>query len=368
VPLPGTRALARMLRDGIGGEVPPEEMTRLTRAATGQGAADVDGALRQARSAARVAGREFTAADVLAALDPAAEEQSPARERRIALHECGHAIVGTCLGLGQIKRVVITQQGGQAWMAYAAGEQVLEDVEAELTYSLAGRAVERLVLVAAAAGSGGNARSDLAHATQTATGIDTRMGLGAEGPVWLDTSSAVYLRDPPKHHPRPRPARGRRSPRPTDPRAAARPPDPDGDRPRRGGDSGGQEARGMARAGASGIAAGERASGVRRHLYPPGRDREPRRAGQEQAREGHAKPGGFLRRGASREGASRGPVKWRTVDHTRFATPLLPPVLDAETLPQQRREVSNPAPRSHRPGVAPQTLPSCANSRRPPKA
>lgn len=38
--------------------------------------------------------------------------------------------------------------------------------------------------------------SDLAHTKQTATGIDTRLGLGAEGPVWLDISSAAYLCDP----------------------------------------------------------------------------------------------------------------------------------------------------------------------------
>jgi len=117
-------------------------------------------------------------------------------DRRIALHECGHAIVGTCLGLGKITRVVLTSQGGQAWMAYASGEHLLGDLEAELTYSLAGRAAERLILGNAAAGAGGNALSDLAHATQTATGIDTRMGLGAEGLVWLDTSSAAYLRVP----------------------------------------------------------------------------------------------------------------------------------------------------------------------------
>lgn len=43
------------------------------------------------------------------------------------------AIVGTCLGLGQIKRVVLTRQGGQAWMAYASGELLLRDIEAELT-------------------------------------------------------------------------------------------------------------------------------------------------------------------------------------------------------------------------------------------
>ncbi|MCQ0090503.1 AAA family ATPase [Roseovarius sp. M141] len=196
VPLPGARALARMLRDALDSDIPPEEMARLTRAATGQSAADVDGALRQARSVARHENRKLAAPDVLIALSPEAEDHSPARERRIALHECGHAIVGTCLGLGKITRLVLTRQGGQAWLSHVSGEQMLEDLEAELTYALAGRAAERLILGKVAAGAGGNALSDLAHATQTATAIDTRMGLGAEGPVWLDISPAAYLRDP----------------------------------------------------------------------------------------------------------------------------------------------------------------------------
>ncbi len=47
-----------------------------------------------------------------------------------------------------------------------------------------------------AAGAGGDAASDLAHATTTAVRIDTHAGLGAEGLVWLDVSTAMYLRDP----------------------------------------------------------------------------------------------------------------------------------------------------------------------------
>jgi cell division protease FtsH len=196
VPLPGPRALERMIRDGFGREISPVELARLVRAATGGTAADVDGALRQARSTARSEARDVSVDDVHRALGGKTEDENPAWDRRVALHECGHAIVGTCLGLGQIKRVVMTRDGGQAWMTYASGESVLSDLEDELAYSLAGRAAERLILGTVAAGSGGNAMSDLAHATQTATGIDLRFGLGAEGPVWLDTSSASYLQIP----------------------------------------------------------------------------------------------------------------------------------------------------------------------------
>ena len=196
VPLPGPRALERMLRNGLGAEIPSSEMERLVRATTGGTAADVDGALRQARSVARSEAREVTVEDLQRALGGTTEEANPAWERRVALHECGHAIVGTCLGIGRVKRVVLTRDGGQAWMSYATGKSVLSDIEDELAYALAGRAAERLVLGTVAAGAGGNAMSDLARATQTATDIDLRFGLGAEGPVWLDMPSAAYLRIP----------------------------------------------------------------------------------------------------------------------------------------------------------------------------
>ena len=196
VPLPGARALERMIRDGFGAEIHSSEITRLVRAATGGTAADVNGALRQARSVARHHGRNMTAEDLRHALGGETGRATPDWDRRVALHECGHAIVGTYLDLGQIKRIVMTRDGGQAWMLHATGKSVLADIEDELAYSLAGRAAERLILGSVAAGSGGTARSDLALATQTATDIDLRFGLGVEGPVWLDMGHAAYLRIP----------------------------------------------------------------------------------------------------------------------------------------------------------------------------
>lgn len=82
-----------------------------------------------------------------------------------------------------IRRVMLRRDDGQAWLAYAAGEQRLEEIENEPAYSLAGRAAERLILGTVAVDAGGNAMSDLAQATKSAAGIDTYMGLGAEGSV-----------------------------------------------------------------------------------------------------------------------------------------------------------------------------------------
>ncbi|MCV2894991.1 AAA family ATPase [Lentibacter sp. XHP0401] len=196
VPLPGAKALARMLRDGFSGEMSDAELARLTRAAAGQSAAGVEGALRNARSAARAKDREVSVADVLRALEPDPIDDSPARDHRTALHECGHAIVGTFLGVGEVRRVTMTATGGETWIRLAVGEGLLRDYDDELAYMLAGRAAERLILGEVAGGSGGAPQSDLAQATRLAVQIDTQLGLGAEGLAWLDTSTSAYLRNP----------------------------------------------------------------------------------------------------------------------------------------------------------------------------
>jgi ATP-dependent Zn protease len=196
VPLPGAKALARMLRDGLEGDVAASDLACLTRAAAGQSAADVDGALRQARSVARAEARDVRVTDVLLALNPDPQDENPARDWRIALHECGHAIVATSLGVGQIRRLNYRGQGGQTWIRFTSGEGLLSECEAELAYHLAGRAAERLILESVTAGSGGAACSDLARATLLAVRIDAQFGLGAEGLAWHDISTSQYLREP----------------------------------------------------------------------------------------------------------------------------------------------------------------------------
>ncbi|MCU9848966.1 hypothetical protein OEZ60_13225 [Defluviimonas sp. WL0024] len=75
-------------------------------------------------------------------------------------------------------------------------ETRLEDLEAELAYTLGGRAAERLVLSSLSAGAGGTADSDLAIATRLAVHIDSRYGLGAWGPIYLDAPDGALLHDP----------------------------------------------------------------------------------------------------------------------------------------------------------------------------
>ena len=119
---------------------------------------------------------------------------------RIALHEAGHAVAGAALGLGATQSIVITQNGGQIQRRHTPTESLLSDIEAAITYSLAGRAAEKLVLGEVSAGAGGAEASDLALATRAALQLETTLGLGFEGLVWNAASDAKHLQTPAIHN------------------------------------------------------------------------------------------------------------------------------------------------------------------------
>lgn len=114
----------------------------------------------------------------------------------MAVHECGHAITAAALDCGVVQRVLLTTTGGETHRRLATREGTLSDLQAELSYLLAGRVAERLLLTEISAGSGGDTTSDLSLATTLAVSMETRLGLGANGLMWDDVSNAVALRDP----------------------------------------------------------------------------------------------------------------------------------------------------------------------------
>lgn len=197
VPLPDAGMLHGILRRHL--DIPEPDLRALADTALGLSAADLDAAIRLARSDARAQARAFGPADLrarLASLQP----HCPAHDRRIALHECGHAIVAAALGRGRVTRLLLGRGGGEARRTAIPHDVLLEDLEREMAVLLAGRAAERLALGAVSAGAGGRASSDLGRATAIALSIDTTCGLGALGPVWYDTPAPVLLRDPATHH------------------------------------------------------------------------------------------------------------------------------------------------------------------------
>lgn len=195
VPLPDTAALVGILRYHLGGAFCEEDMLGLARQASGTSAADVDAAVRKARAAARSAGRELRLEDLKAQFTGGGVA-GDLWVWRAAVHECAHAIVGTLLGACEVVRVLLTQSGGLTLRRRSQQVGLVEDLEAELAYHLAGRAAEKLLLGEPSAGSGGPTQSDLAQATHLAMSIDSLLGLGALGPIWDDTPPNKLLRDP----------------------------------------------------------------------------------------------------------------------------------------------------------------------------
>lgn len=196
VAMPDAEAILAILRHHLREDIANEELVTLSHLAVGRSAADIDAAIRAARSDARHA-RKMLNVEILC--KKMGIEASGADEKvlwRIAVHEAGHAVAGAALGLGMIQSISITTNGGEIQRRNMPNESLLSDIEAEITYSLAGRAAEWLVLGEISAGSGGQNMSDLALATRWAIQLETTLGLGHEGLVWHAKPETVHLHTP----------------------------------------------------------------------------------------------------------------------------------------------------------------------------
>ncbi|WP_233253545.1 AAA family ATPase [Paracoccus binzhouensis] len=170
------------------------DLRNLAACAVGCSAADVDAAIRQTRATARGQKRAMTLDDLRQVF---ILTHDPAIDRRVALHECGHAIACAALRLGPVRRIFLGRDGDGGTVFDAdAKHGVLADLQDRLVQMLAGRAAERLILGDVSAGAGGSADSDLAQATMIATSIQTRYGLGAQGPVWTADPETLLALDP----------------------------------------------------------------------------------------------------------------------------------------------------------------------------
>jgi cell division protease FtsH len=114
---------------------------------------------------------------------------------RHAVHEAGHAVLGAALRLGRIERMAISASGGEPASRPVVSHGTLGDINNEICHDLAGRAAERLVFGEVSAGAGGPAASDLSQATRRALAIETTLGLGELGSLWMPAPETVLLTD-----------------------------------------------------------------------------------------------------------------------------------------------------------------------------
>ena len=193
VPLPDADGLYSVFRHCLP-DWREADLRDLATRAVGSSAAEIDAAIRQTRAMARGQKRDMSLDDLRKVFRIT---HDPEIDRRVALHECGHAIVCAALCLGPVKRMFLDRAGGGGTLFEASAKHgVLQDMQSRIVQLLAGRAAERLVLGNVSAGAGGGPDSDLAMATMIATSIQTRYGLGAQGPVWTADPGTLITLDP----------------------------------------------------------------------------------------------------------------------------------------------------------------------------
>ncbi|POR42374.1 AAA family ATPase [Methylobacterium sp. V23] len=177
VPKPDAIALAAILRQHLGPELPDADLSGVADAGLGSTGADVTAWVKAARRAARIAGRPVMLADLAAEVLPA-EDRSEADLWRCAVHEAAHAVVAHAEGSGRVQRVSIVSIGkrGGATMVSSGGAPTLgkDGLQALVVAALAGRAGEAEFGLGASTGS----HDDLAQATRIAASIRVSFGFG----------------------------------------------------------------------------------------------------------------------------------------------------------------------------------------------
>jgi len=196
VPLPGVDDLAAILRFHLGETLPGADLLPIARLGAGASAADAARWAREARAAARVAGREMIIDDLIAVVAPP-DVRSPADVRRAAVHEAGHAVAQIALG-GAVESVTIVAaagSGGHTRMgASASSFPTAVDLDGVAVMMLAGRAAEEAILGAPSAGAEG----DLKSATELVCSVHASAGL-ADSLLHLaptGAAAALLLTDP----------------------------------------------------------------------------------------------------------------------------------------------------------------------------
>lgn len=119
-------------------------------------------------------------------------------QRRLAVHEAGHLLVGVLLGLPDPLAARLTPAGGEVeWRARPLHTRAT--ALAELRMMLAGRAAEEVLCGQPSSSAGTSHESDLARATRLCLALELEWGMGDGGLLWhgclpLTLQSPPWLR------------------------------------------------------------------------------------------------------------------------------------------------------------------------------
>lgn len=178
IPLPSAEELAGIIRHHLGADLASVDLVAAARRAKGGTGADCAAWVRRARSRARREGRPMLIEDLVLEIGAAVAPRSAAQDRRIAVHECGHAIVAHVLGMSVDGIVLDCAVTGGAWTEHRIRIELAtgDELHDHLAACLAGRAAEILLYGSSTPGCA----SDLAEATDLCRDMHSRWGLGRQ--------------------------------------------------------------------------------------------------------------------------------------------------------------------------------------------
>jgi ATP-dependent Zn protease len=191
---PHTREeIVDVFRFYLGSDVAGADLLPLAQLGLGATPAMVEGWVREARAAARGAGRPLSIDDVLARIIPE-DNRLPSDIQAIALHEAGHALIAHRLGHKVDLMSIVPQgtTGGHIRSAFPTLVPTLVHIRDMATIMLGGRAAD-LVL---GRGANSGAASDLEGATRLLIDAHEKQGLGQSllfGPAATGKPSAATI-------------------------------------------------------------------------------------------------------------------------------------------------------------------------------
>lgn len=113
---------------------------------------------------------------------------------RVCIHEAGHALAWTLLGVGTVHSATIgvSDLGQVSVWRHNHLPQTEDWLMKGIACMLAGRAAELMVFGEAMAGAGGHNDSDLANATECALAAETQLGFSIYQPLVFKRSQAGF--------------------------------------------------------------------------------------------------------------------------------------------------------------------------------
>jgi len=182
------------MSDTIPSSTSSEGLQALALLATGCTGADIERMIREVRQKVRRDTRKLTWADIEQALGADRMAMSDDLRWRVSVHETGHAMAWSMLGIGKVESVTLgIEQMGQVTVdRYRHLSQTEEWLTKTIAAILAGRVAELLVIGEPLVGSGGGENSDLAKATAIALDAETSLGMAERQPLLYRLSNRGF--------------------------------------------------------------------------------------------------------------------------------------------------------------------------------